>query len=126
VTRRVLTPRLLQWFGVFGAPFAWATQHVAGFALTQAACGRTGLNTDVPVDSATTVISAVAAVVALCAGAAAVASYAGTRDADDDDAPPDGRRHFLAIIGMAVTPLFLAMILMSGSGVLDLPECHQS
>jgi hypothetical protein len=126
VTRPRLSPELLQWFGVFGAPFAWAVQHVAGFALTLAACDPAGRTWSIAVDGITTAITVVAAAVALGAGAAAVASWAQVRGAGDDDPPPDGRRYFLALIGIAVMPLFLAMILMSGGGVLDLPECRQS
>lgn len=123
---RRVTPQMLQWFGVFGAPFAWASQHVAGFALTLAACDPAGRTWHVPVDTATTVISIVAASVAVAGGAAAVTSWVQTRGAEEDDPPPEGRRHFLALVGMAITPLFVAMILMSGGGVLDLPECRQS
>jgi heme/copper-type cytochrome/quinol oxidase subunit 2 len=126
MTRRRPSPELLQWFGVFGAPFAWAVQHVAGFALTLAACDPAGRTWSVAVDGVTTAITIVAAAVALVAGAAATASWAQTRGADEDDPPPDGRRYFLALIGIAIAPLFLAMILMNGSGVLDLPECRQS
>jgi hypothetical protein len=126
VTRTRVRPELLQWFGVFGAPFAWTIQHVAGFALTLAACEPAGRTWSVAVDGATTAISIVAAAIGLAAGAAAVAGWAQTRDVDDDDPPPEGRRHFLALIGIAITPLFVAMILMSGSGVVDLPECRQS
>ena len=119
-------PQLLQWFGVFGAPFAWTLQHVSGFALTLAACDPAGRTWSIPVDGVTAAISAVAAVVAVAAGLAATVSWAQTRGAEKDDPPPEGRRYFLALVGMAITPLFLAMILMSSSGVLHLPECHQS
>ena len=126
MTRPRLSPRLLQWFGVFAPPFAWAAQHVAGFAVTLAACDPAGRTWDVPVDGATTAITIVAAVVALAGGAAAAVSWAQTRGADEEGAPPEGRRRFFAIVGIAITPLFLAIILMNGGGVLDLTECHQS
>lgn len=124
--RGALTPRFLQWFGVFGAPFAWATQHVAGFAVTLAACDPAGRRWSIAVDGITTAVSVVAVAIALAAGAAAVVSWLETREAGEYDPPPDGRRHFLALVGMAITPLFVAMILMTGSGVVDLPECRQS
>jgi heme/copper-type cytochrome/quinol oxidase subunit 2 len=126
VTRRVLTPQFLQWFGLLGAPFAWALQHVTGFALTLAACDPAGSTWSIALDGITTAVSIVAVAVALAAGAAAVASWAQTRGAEKDDPPPDGRRYFLALVGIAITPLFVAMILMTGSGVLDLSGCRQS
>ena len=126
MTKRALTPQFLQWFGVFGAPFAWATQHVTGFALTLAKCERAGSTWSIALDGITTAVSIVATAIALAAGAAAVASWRQTRGAEKDDPPPEGRRFFLAIVGMSITPLFVAMILMSGSGVLDLSGCRQS
>ena len=61
----------------------------------------------------------------LC-GLAAVAAWRATRDDDDDDAPPAGRTHFLAVIGMTITPLFLAMIVMSSAGAIVFRGCVQS
>ena len=126
MTRTRLTPQLLQWFGVFGAPFAWAGQHAVGFFLTIAACDPTGGASRILIDTITGVVSAVMAVVAALAGAAAVVGWAQTRGTGNSDPPPRGRRHFLAIVGMTITPLFFAMIVMSGSGVLHLTECRQS
>jgi hypothetical protein len=34
--------------------------------------------------------------------------------------------HFLSVIAMTTTPLFVAIILMSGLGSLLLTPCHQS
>jgi hypothetical protein len=118
----------LAWFGVLGPPAAWAIQHVAGFGLALAQCpdNAAGPGWTVPVDTATIVIGAVAATVTVACGAAALLAWRATRDADDDDAPPAGRVHFLAVIGMTVTPLFLAMIVMSSAGAVALPECVQS
>jgi Mn2+/Fe2+ NRAMP family transporter len=116
----------LQWFGVFGAGFSWATFHVVGFAVTQASCERVGLRWSIATSGVTTAATAVAAVIAILAGAAAVATYRGARENDDDDPPPKGREHFLGVVGMAVTPLFLFIILMDGSGVLAGSVCRQS
>ena len=44
----------------------------------------------------------------------------------DPPAPAVGRVHFLAIVGMAVTPLFLFIIVLSGLGVVALPGCRQA
>ena len=34
-----------------------------------------------------------------------------------DEAPPKGRVHFLATVGVAIAPLFFFIIVMSGVGV---------
>ena len=119
---------LLMWVGLFAAPAAWALQHVSGIELQYAQCHDNtagpafGLNAD-PWALAITIV---AAAVAILGGLAAVAAWRATREADDDDAPPAGRIHFLAVIGMTTTPLFLAIILMSGLGEVFLPSCVQS
>jgi hypothetical protein len=118
--------RFLQWFGLLGAGFSWAVFHVVGFALTQASCERVGLRWSVATDGLTTAATVVAAVVALLAGAAAIATYRAAGDAGHDDPPPEGRQHFFGVVGMAVTPLFLFIIVMDGSGVLAGSVCHQS
>jgi hypothetical protein len=122
------TAAVLVWVGLFAAPFAWAGQHVAGVGLTLARChdGAAGPRWDTPVDASVIAITAASAVVAVLGGFAAVAAWRATRTADDDDPPPTGRIHFLGIIGLTISPLFLAMILMSGIGTLVLPECVQS
>ena len=116
------------WLGVLGPPFAWALQHVAGISVGLADCPDNALGPgwSVPVDALTIAIGAVAAVVAALCGAAAVAALRATRDAADDDAPPAGRIHFLALIGITITPLFLAMIAMSSAGAVAATGCTQS
>ena len=118
----------LMWFGLFGAPAAWVAQHVTGIALTIGQCHD---NTDGPrwqvhVDTWALVITAVAAAVAILAGLSAVAAWRSVRDADDSDPPPAGRIHFLGIVGLTISPLFLAIILMSGLGTIFLSQCVQS
>jgi heme/copper-type cytochrome/quinol oxidase subunit 2 len=117
----------LLWFGVFGAALAWMGQHIVGWMLTEAQCGdRARGEMNVNLDTWTLVIGLTAAVVAIAAGVAAVLTWRATRGLDDSDPPPRGRIHFLAVIGMTITPLFLAMILMSSFGVLSLDPCRQS
>jgi hypothetical protein len=118
-----LTVPVLLWFGVFGAPAAWTTQHVTGFALTQADC-NTAYRGDIPFDGLTIAVMATAAAVAVLAELSAIAVYRRTRDAGKE--PPASRIHFMAIVGMTIGPLFLAMILMSGLGAVFLEACRQS
>ncbi len=113
------------WLGVFGAPAAWAIQHVSGFALTEARCREAaGGGWSLNMDAWTIAVSATAAAVAVAALAAAIVTFRATRGAESE--PPAGRIHFLAVIGITIAPLFLAMILMSGLGAIFLPECVQS
>jgi hypothetical protein len=118
----------LAWAGALGPPFAWAGQHIAGYALGLADCpdNTRGPGWHVPVDTGTIVVAAVALATAAACGLGAVAAWRATREADDSDAPPAGRTHFLAVIGMTITPLFLAMILMSSAGALVFSGCVQS
>jgi predicted ATPase len=57
---------------------------------------------------------------------AAFLSFRAVRGAGNYDAPPRGRTFFLAVIGMTVSPLLLAIVLMTGSGVVSLTPCSQS
>jgi hypothetical protein len=125
VTHAPSRTALLLWFGLFGAPAAWTIQHIAGYALTEATCdeaGRSGWN--VHMHTWIIVVSATALAVSLAAGGAAIATYLRTRDSGED--PPGSRIHFLSVIALTTTPLFVAIILMSGLGSLLLTPCHQS
>ena len=115
-------------FGVLGPPFAWALQHVAGVSVGLADCpdNARGPGWRVPVDALTIAIGGVTAVIAVLGGVAAVAAFRATRGAEEDDAPPAGRIYFLAMIGMTITPLFLAMIVMSSAGAIAAIGCTQS
>lgn len=69
-------------------------------------------------------VGGVALAVAAGAAAAAVSIY---RTYDDHHAPPpDGRIAFLAIVGLAVSTLFLVLIAMSTAGILTFSVCNQS
>ena len=118
----------LDWIGALGPPFCWAGQHIAGFALGLADCpdNTPGPGWNVPVDALTIAVGGVAATLAVLCGLSAVAAWRATRDADDEDAPPAGRSHFLAVVGMTITPLFLAMIVMSSAGAIVFRGCVQS
>jgi hypothetical protein len=113
------------WFGVFGAPVAWVVQHVAGYALTEAACNRIGATWNVPLDTLAAILTAVCAGIAVLGGLAALTSFRATRVAGENGPPPAGRVHFLAIAGMVVALLMLAIILFDGIGVLAVEGCSQ-
>ena len=116
------------WLGALGPPFAWAFQHISGYAIGLSDCpdNTAGPRWNVPVDTLTIIVGATAAAVALLCGLSAVAAFRATRAAGEYDAPPAGRIHFLSMIGMAITPLFVAMILMSSAGAVYAQGCVQS
>jgi hypothetical protein len=115
----------LLWVGVLGAPAAWTVQHMTGYALTEARCreAATAGGWSLDMDAWTIAVTAVAAVAAIAAMGAAIVTFRATRGAEE---PPRERIHFLAVIGITIGPLFLAMILMSGLGAVVLPQCVQS
>ena len=121
-----MSERLLAWFGVFGAPFAWVVQFLIGLSLTFARCNLPGMPRSVAINGVAIAATAVAGVVAAAGGLAAVLAFRATRENEDDDAPPAGRVHFLAVVGMTTTPLFLFIIVLNGLGVVSLPGCVQA
>jgi hypothetical protein len=121
-------PGTLAWLGALGPPFAWAAQHIGGYALGLSDCpdGAVGAGFHVPVNAWTIVIGGAAALVVVACGVAAFVAYWTTREADDSDAPPAGRIHFLSVIGLTITPLFLAIIVLSSVGAIVATDCQQS
>jgi hypothetical protein len=119
---------ILLWFGLLGAPAAWVVQFLVGYWLTEVGCSAGG-DRGLAVDGWTTVATVVAAVLAVIAELAAITMFRETRGARGKDGseepPPKGRTHFLAVVGMAVAPLFFFIIVMSGVGAVVLENCHQ-
>jgi hypothetical protein len=118
---------LLAWLGVILPPWAWAAQHAFGWGIGVAACpdNRIGAGSSVPVNGITIVLAAAAVALILTGGVSALLAWRATRENDDSDAPPAGRIHFLAVIGLTITPLFLAITLMSTAGAIVF-SCRQA
>lgn len=112
------------WFGVLGAPGAYAVQLGLGYWLTQAACSPAGEEWGISLSAWAIVVTALAALVAIGAGLTSIWLY--RRHGDRHDPPPAGRVAFLAAVGMTVSVLFLLLILMTGAGVVTFRVCNQS
>jgi hypothetical protein len=112
------------WFAVLGAPAAYALQLGLGYWLVQAACSPTGDHWGISLSAWAIAATAVASIVALGAGLTSIGLY--RRNGDRHAPPPPGRIAFLAIVGMTVSSLFLALILMTGAGALTFHVCNQS
>jgi hypothetical protein len=116
----------IMWFAVVGAPFAWGVEFAVGYWMTQTGCSVPGRGWSLDQNIWGVVLMVVAFAVAVAAGLTAVAMFRGTRQVEDDDAPPAGRVRFLAAVGMTVTTLFVFVIVMTGLGIVILPDCRQS
>lgn len=123
VPRSPVSPVL--WFSVLGAPAAWATQFGISYWVTEAKCSVAGTRWGISVDAWTIVLTVIAVGVALGAGFVAIALFRATEGADIDGDPPSGRSRFFAAVGLAVTPIFLAIILLNGIGAV-IHGCGQS
>jgi hypothetical protein len=121
-TRRLIGSAAVRWYGVVGAPAAFALFHLAGVATSEAACSPVGIPGSL--DTWSLALMLVAVLAALGAEAAALLTYRATRGSGKE--LPASRVHFLSVIGITVGVLFSALILMGGVGNLVLPECVQS
>jgi hypothetical protein len=126
---------LLVWFGVSGGALAFTVQFVASLAFSFAQCNQPTPRWQLPVHGWDIAISAGAAAVAVASMGACVWVFLRTYRLDDvfaserhgDGArPPLGRIHFLAIVGLVVNLLCLAIIVITGIGAPTLPVCQQS
>jgi hypothetical protein len=114
------------WFGLCAPPAAWTVQHVTGIGISQGICGiEASASADPAGLNPWNVAVAIGALVIGVAGLiAAIVSWRDTRDVGTD--PPGARIHFLTIVALTTTPLFLAIIVLSGFSDLFLSGCRQS
>ena len=115
---------LMMWVGVVGEPAAWACQHVFGFGVTVAGCGAGSHAWKVPIDSWTVIAGSVAAALAVGGLAASVIALRAAGATSKDDPPPAGRIYFMSVCGIVISPLFLAIIVMSTVATAVLSNCH--
>ena len=123
------------WFAVAGGPVAYAVQFVAGLAFSFAQCNQTAGRWKLPVYSWQAALAAGGVLVALASMATSAWLFLRTFRLDgvfaqerrgDGSAPPIGRLHFLAIVGLTVNFLAVAIIVMDGIGAPLLHLCQQS
>lgn len=135
MTHKLLPSNTLLWFGVLGGAAAWATQFLANLFFTFAQCDQPVQRWMLPVHSWEIGLSVLALAVGLSATAVSLTIFVRTGRVDDVSAkeregrgtqPPLGRVHFLAMVGLLVNFLALAIIVMTGVGAPLLPVCQQS
>jgi hypothetical protein len=125
----------LVWFGVLGGAAAWVLQFVANLAFTFAQCNAPSGRWELPVHGWAIALSAAAMAVGLAAEGVCALLFLRTREIDhvaiaerrgEGSAPPTGRINFLAIVGLTVNFLSLAIIAMTAISAPLLPLCQQS
>jgi hypothetical protein len=119
VDRSAPLTTLLLWVGVLGAPLAWTLQLVAGYAAEEADCSRGTSSFDAS-HGVTVWLSVGAGLVALAslASAALVWRWTQRRPAD-----VRGRVEFMAVAGLLVGALFLALIVLTAVGITHFDPC---
>jgi FtsH-binding integral membrane protein len=71
------------------------------------------------------VLTILAAAAAAAGWLIALSLFRATSDDDLEGAPPGGRTRFMAAVGLAIAPIFLAIILLNGIGAV-VQSCGQS
>ncbi|HEX3807570.1 MAG TPA: hypothetical protein VHV52_12405 [Gaiellaceae bacterium] len=113
---------LLQWYALFGGALAWASQHVAGYFVSTAACGSVGWHTETPQIA----LAVAAALAILAAEGAAIVVFRETSGLPTEAPPPYGRLRFFAQAAMLGNVLFLVITLLNGFGTVYHLPCAQS
>lgn len=105
--RGPIRPLWSLWTGVFAGPVAWAIHLAGSFAIVEWTCATNRAWVHHAVTAGVLLI-------ALVGGAVAIRSYRATGGARETEAPGhQGRTHFLALAGVAVSAMFLLVILAS-------------
>lgn len=125
---------LVVWFGVLGGPVAWAAQFVTSLFLTFYDCGAEA-RASVSLHPIETALGIAAIVVGLASTAVAAWLFRDTRRAREmslevirgfGGEPPLARVHFLAIVGLTVNFLAVAIVVLTTIGSPQLLNCQQS
>lgn len=132
--RRGIVPLRVLWFGLFGAPAAWALQTIADYGLVSHFCYPGDAPRHVPTFDALRatafVISAIAVVVSLLAMVTAFRSWEATRHGHDAEHHEllevgEGRARFMAFAGVLLSAVFLFAVLMSAVPLVTNAMCTQ-
>jgi hypothetical protein len=106
------------WAGVLGGPLAWFASQQVSYALVPWACHGGPL-------LAIHLVNLVALLVVATAGSFAWREWrrAGRND-PDEAAPPEGRQHFLGLVGLLLCLLFSMVIVAQALGAFTFGPCQ--
>lgn len=132
---KVTPSNRLVWFAVLGGGLAWATQHVINVMMTYFTCNQSAPRLSPPLHVIELASSILALVIQLGALVASAVLFQQGRRVDavvaqerhgEGAPPPIGRVTFLAMIGLTVNPLVLAITVMTAIGAPLLSICQQA
>jgi hypothetical protein len=117
---------LLQWFSLFAGPLAWATEHVVGYFISDAACSVAGAQWGLDATAWQVVLALLTGAVVIAAWVAAFLTFRETRTVDKDAPGPLGRIHFFAQAALLGNVLFFVIVLLDAVGTIHELPCRQS
>lgn len=125
ITRREGRGSILLWFGILTAPTCWATQMVVNYSLDELiscspASQTRGVVLGVTAESIILIVNVVLTLVSVLALASALRCLKKTGSGDDSTG---GRARWMALSGVFVSALFIAMILVGFGPPLLLDAC---
>ena len=129
--RDIVATRVL-WFGIFGAPAAWALQTIVNYSLVSHFCFPDAMPRGTPTFGAlrTTgiVVSIIVIVVVLLAMVTALRSWHATRHGHDAEHHEllevgEGRARFMAFAGVLLSGVFLFAVLMNALPLITNAMC---
>jgi len=126
----------LQLTATLAGPLVWYSQHLVGYGVGQAVCRSGGMSWGVNFDLWQMLMMAVGGFLEVAGTLAAVLLLLHFKGADWGDGPPEegrfgaqvpyGRIYFFACAGMVANVLFLAIMLLDGTGSIVDTICRQS
>ena len=120
--RRGIVPLPTLWFGIFGAPVAWALEVIAGYSLIAHYCYPRDVPLSTPPYGALRLTGMIVCIVLVLVGVAALVtsihSWRETRHGHDAEHHEllevgEGRARFMAFGGILLSTMFLFALLMS-------------
>lgn len=120
------------WFGIFGAPVAWALELIAGYSLIAHSCYPRDVPLGTPTFDATRLTGFIICLVLILVGVAAlvtaIRSWRATRHGRDAEHHEllevgEGRARFMAFGGVLISTMFLFALLMSALPVFTNSLC---
>jgi hypothetical protein len=116
----------LQWFGFLAGGTVWFASFLAGVGTSQAVCNPGSGRWGVPHDGVQLALLIAAVVLVGSAQAASIVVFRATREAKEQDPPPEGRLHFFATGAMLGNTIFLMIIVLSEVAAIVDRACHQA